>query len=178
MKWALIRDGQVDCISLCRPMLSSDNPDPSFVEVADQVFGGWRVNEGSFLPPLADAPRLEDVTAERDRRINKQFVFNSKLVDFDEASKQRMTGAATLAGFAIMEGAKVGNLFWHGGAQPFAWISADNTVMAMDAQTVFAMGKAAAAWETAHIFAARALKELNPIPEDFSKDDYWPAASG
>jgi hypothetical protein len=38
------------------------------------------------------------------------------------------------------------------------------------------MGQAAAANESAHIFAARALKDMSPIPSDFSDDAYWPSA--
>lgn len=91
----------------------------------------------------------------------------------DRISLQRITGAATLAGFAVAAGAQPGDFLWHGGSEPFGWIAADNEVVTMDAQTVFAFGQAAAAVETRLIFAARALREMDPIPEDFRDDRWW-----
>ncbi len=113
------------------------------------------------------------ITAERDRRIAAGFTHNGVNYDFDEASKSRITGAATLAGFALSSGALAGDLLWHGGTQPFVWVAADNSLVSMDAQTCFAFGQAAAAHETRHIFWARALKDADPIPEDFTNDIHW-----
>jgi hypothetical protein len=45
----------------------------------------------------------------------------------------------------------------------------------MDAQTVIAFGQAVAAMKSAHIFAARSLKDSDPIPADYTSDGYWPA---
>ena len=42
-----------------------------------------------------------------------------------------------------------------------------------DAHTVVAFGMAAAAIETGLIFAARALRNTDPIPADFAEDHYW-----
>lgn len=117
----------------------------------------------------------EAINAERDRRMRGTFLFNGTAFNCDEASLQRITGAATLAGFAIGAGAQPGDLFWHGGQQPFGWIAADNSVVPMDAQSTFAFGRAAAQNESAHIFAARALKDMDPIPADFTDDQWWPA---
>jgi hypothetical protein len=39
---------------------------------------------------------------------------------------------------------------------------------------VIAFSRAASEWEAAHLFAARALKNLDPIPEDFADKAYWP----
>lgn len=116
----------------------------------------------------------EQVNRERDRRISGTFTFEGNTFDCDQKSLARITGAATLAGFAIAAGVPAGYLFWHGGTSPFVWITADNSIVSMDAQTVFALGQAAAANETAHIFAARALKDMTPIPVDFASDSYWP----
>lgn len=137
------------------------------------------------MPPLSRSERRDAalrshahdiVNAERDRRIARGFLFQGRLFDFDEASKQRVTGAATLAGFAMSQGALPGNLLWHGGVSPFAWIAADNGLVVMDAQTCFAFGQAAAAHETAHIFAARVLKTApEGVPADFRDDRWWPS---
>lgn len=119
-------------------------------------------------------PSSVDVNAERDRRIGAGFSFAGKHFAFDPDSKQRVTGAATLAGFALAQGAVAGNLLWHGGETPFAWIADDNTLVEMDAPTCFAFGQAAAAHETAHIFASRQLKDISPIPADYADDAHWP----
>lgn len=66
------------------------------------------------------------------------------------------------------------DLRWHGGAEDFAWIAADNSIHAMDAQTVFGLGQAAMAHKQALIFAARAIKDADPISEDYTDDIYWP----
>jgi hypothetical protein len=114
------------------------------------------------------------VNAERDRRMTATFAFAGKRYDCDTASLARITGAATLAGFAIGGGAEVGDLRWHRGNADFTWIAADNSLTTMDAQTCFAFGNAAAANESAHIFAAHAIKAMDPIPADFTNDKYWP----
>lgn len=117
----------------------------------------------------------EMVNHERDRRIHAGFVFGGKTYAFDPSSKQRVTGAGTLAGFAIAAGAQPGDMLWHGGQQPFRWIADDNSLTEMDAQTCFAFGQAAAAHEEAHIFAARAIKDMTPIPADYATNEsYWP----
>lgn len=81
-----------------------------------------------------------------------------------------------VAVLAIGQGALPGNLRWHGGASDFGWIADDNSVVPMDAHTVVAFGQAAGSWESAHVFAAKALKD-NPggIPADFQDDKYWPS---
>jgi len=114
------------------------------------------------------------VNAERDRRMTTTFAFAGKRYDCDTASLARITGAATLAGFAIGGGAEVGDLRWHGGNADFTWIAADNSLTTMDAQTCFAFGNAAAKNESAHIFAGHAIKAMDPIPADYTNDKYWP----
>lgn len=136
-------------------------------------------------PDLPDAPYQIEFTAEnpptvaavneeRDRRLLLDFEFQSVMFQRDPKSVQRIAGAASLAGFAIGQGAQAGDYYWHGGTQPFSWIASDNTVMHMDAQTVFAFGQKAAERETLIIFAAKQLREMTPIPLDYADDAYWP----
>jgi hypothetical protein len=40
-----------------------------------------------------------------------------------------------------------------------------------------AFGQTAAEHERAHIFAARALKDMDPIPDDWAAPEYWPASN-
>lgn len=133
----------------------------------------WVANGNTIEPYEAPGIQSDAVNAERDRRIQAGFLFAGKLFDFDNESKQRVTGAATLAGFALGSGAQAGNLRWHGGDKDFAWITQDNSLMPMDAPTCFLFGKAAASHESDLIFKARTIKRMNPIPSDFTNDSYW-----
>lgn len=120
-------------------------------------------------PSFAERQALlkEQVNAIRDSRVRQPFGFGEHRYDYDSDSQKRITGAAALAGFALTIGGKApDDLYWHDGATPFTWIAADNAFVQMDAQTVFALGQAAAAWESAHVFAARGLKDAIDLAED------------
>jgi len=120
------------------------------------------------LPTPAPVPFVytaQDVNQERARRLQQDFTFNGVAFQRDTVSLSRITGAATLAGFAVGAGAQEGNLRWANADQDFAWIASDNSVVPMDAQTCFAFGQAAAAVETTIVFAAKSLRELAPIPD-------------
>lgn len=151
-------------------------PDGSFVSPA---YSGWVNPDGYDLVTTPEPPpaalTTADVDAERDRRMFSMFMFQGRPFGADRDSLQRISGAATLAGLAMGAGAEAGNLYWHGGELPFAWIAGDNDIVEMDAPTAFAFGQAAAAHVTAHIFAARAIKDLAPnIPADFADNANWP----
>jgi hypothetical protein len=117
----------------------------------------------------------EAINAERDRRVAKGFQFEGKLYQSRVEDQKRITNASTQAVAAIQSGAQSGNLRWHGGGKDFGWLADDNTLTPMDAQQVLALSKAATAWETEHVFAARAIKSTNPVPTNFTDDSYWPA---
>lgn len=119
------------------------------------------------LQPLIDA--------ERDRRTAVGFLFSGKLIQAREQDKLRINGAATLATLATLNGALADDYLWHGGVTPFEWICADNTTLQLDAFEMIQLGQAAAAHEQAHVFAARALKDADPIPADYTDDSHWPA---
>lgn len=174
-RYALIEDGVVTNVTRLNP---EDIPDSFSSWVPCGNAGpGWTYVGGVFSPPepVVAVPTKEQVNAERDRRVFLPFTFSGHLFDNDPKSKLRIAGAATLAGFAAGAGAQPGDLYWHGGTEPFAWITADNQVVTMDAQTVFAFGQTAATHETRVVFTAKHLKD-NPegIPPDFKEDKYWP----
>ena len=123
------------------------------------------------VPPPTD----EDVDAERARRVAAGFIFNGVLFQSRELDRENIMGAGTAALGAIVAGVLPGDLRWHGGDSDFMWIAADNTTHLMDAQTVYAFGLAAMAHKTAHIFAARAIKDTDPTPADYdTNESYWP----
>ena len=118
-------------------------------------------------------PSVDDVNRERDRRLAADFEFQGKMYQRDTVSLQRIAGKATLAGFAIAAGAQSGNLRWDNPERDFGWISSDNTITPMDAQTCFAFAQAAAAVETRLVFAAKQLRDMDPIPADYTDDKWW-----
>lgn len=136
-------------------------------------------NGAVVLRAIAKPVVVNDVMVkiERDRRLNEDFLFQGVAYQRDDRSLRRITGAATLAGFAVAAGSPVGNLLWHNpedGVSEFGWIASDNSVTPMDAQTCFAFGQAAASVESDIVFAAKTLREMDPIPADFVDDQWWP----
>ncbi len=128
----------------------------------------------AFARERANRAFRHAVDAERDRRIAAGFLFNGVLYQSRAEDRENIAGAATAALGAIINGAEAGDYRWHGGDSDFVWIAADNSTHKMDAASMYALGQAALAHKQAHIFAARALKDLSPIPADFAADRHWP----
>jgi len=126
------------------------------------------------LAELTAPVTVDETNTERDRRINSGILFNGVLFNSDPRSIQNITGAGALAGLAVGAGAKAGDLLWMGGTTPFAWIAADNTAVPMDAPTMFAFSQAVFRHVADITFAARALKDMPTIPQDFRNAKYWP----
>jgi len=124
---------------------------------------GMQWTGSRMVPPVPDMSAA--IKEERNRRLGADFEFQGKMFQRDQKSLQRITGAATLAGFAMAAGAQSGDLRWANPDQDFGWIASDDTVVPMDAQTAFAFGQAAAGIETSIIFAAKVLRTLDPTPD-------------
>lgn len=121
-----------------------------------------------------DEQKRTAINAERDKRL-RLFPFGGRLFDFSEVSRIDIAGAGALAQGAIIAGAQPGDLRWADPDTDFRWIAEDNSSVPMDAQTCFAFAQAAARWRADHIYAARTLKDANPIAEDYTHDRHWPA---
>ena len=119
----------------------------------------------------------DQINQERNRRLLENFVFMGHRFDFDPDSVANITGAGASAGVAVSLGAEEGDLRWADADTDFVWISADNTSVPMDAHTCFAFSQAAMAHKRSHIFAARALKDLDEILADWRADTHWPSIS-
>lgn len=167
MKYAIIENGLVVNVATADAPLAEN-----WIEAGSAKKGDtW---DGSTFTTPAKVVTAEMVKAERDRRLEADFEFQGKMYQRDSKSLDRITGAATLAGFAIAAGAQVGDLRWANATRDFGWIASDDTVTTMDAQTAFAFGQAAAERETSIVFAAKTLREMDPIPTDYTDDGYWP----
>lgn len=113
------------------------------------------------------------VNTERDRRLST-YTFGGRSYQFDVESQVNVAGAGTLSLAAIIAGKLANDLRWADPDKDFAWLAADNTVVTMDAQTTLAFAQAAARWKADHIHAARAIKNLSPIPADYAANVRWP----
>jgi len=150
-------------------------PDAFVVVTPDAPNRDWKITNGSVTIEPEIIPVEKDlVNAERDRRIAKGVPFNGHVFDFDQMGKDNITGAAALAKFAMLGGAKAGDYRWANPNADFSWIVQSNEKVLLDAPTMSALGDMAANWTTKHIFAARALKDMDPIPGDYADDKYWP----
>lgn len=151
-------------------------------KVGTEWYQAWAVRDltPTELADNAEARRVKlsrEINTYRDAKIAEGFSFDGVMFDSRSEDQKRISGAGTLAFIAISQGAQAGDLYWHGGTEPFVWISKNNDLITMDAYTVVDFGRAAAKHETAHVFAARALKDMNPIPDDYSNPMYWPAST-
>lgn len=103
-----------------------------------------------------------DVNSERDRRTNAGFAYSGKVIQFDSDSQANILGACQMAALGILP-------------QPFMWITSDNSLISLTPQQVIEMGAVGAAHKQQMIFAARALKDMDPTPADYDDDTWWQA---
>ena len=154
--------------------LPASTPESPHIETSEVIDNpaDWIVANGVVSRSVIVTKQMVD--EERDRRIAAGFIFSGKLIDFDAVSKENITGAGAMAGTATAMGAVAGDLYWHGGAEPFSWITADNTKLELDAASMFAMSQAAADHVATHFFAGRSLKDYTILPATYADDEYWP----
>jgi hypothetical protein len=138
------------------------------------------------LPPWADVQKecermrraecLRAINAERLRRVTAGFMFNDVRYQSDETSQSIIAEYALAAHGAVLNDPEsiVGSLRWFDPDADFEWIAEDNTTHAMDAPTFVEFAEALIAHKSAHIKAARHLKSLEKIPEDYADDKHWP----
>lgn len=119
---------------------------------------------------------IRAINEHRDRLISDGFWFKNIKFDSRPEDQKRISGASLLAFMAISQGAQPSDYLWHGGSEAFSWIAQDNSTINMDAFDLIEFGKTAAEHERAHIFAARHLKDMDPIPEDYNNTAYWPTS--
>ena len=125
----------------------------------------------SVNPPAITRDMVE---AELIRRVEQGFVFGGKHYQYDDRSQKRIRAAESSAQTAVIGGALPGDYRWRGLPVDFAWTATDNTDTLMDAQTVLLFGAAASANEGLLFLKAKALKNTDPIPQDYATNDtYW-----
>lgn len=160
MFYAQINDaGRVIAVSQLSAVLTDPRLIP--IEQLDVSLIGALYRDGQFVRP-EEALTSADIDAERDRRIDAGFGFDGVLYQSRPDDRENIAGAVLIA---IADP-----------AYTTGWIAADNSVVQMDAPTLLHFGRTAADHKQALIFAARQLKDMQPIPADYADDKWWPAA--
>jgi hypothetical protein len=124
---------------------------------------------GEIPDPVATE---EMVNAERDRRLLLPFPFGGKTYQRDPQSVLRINGAVSMALAAMALGTAPDAALWVNGG-PFQWITADNSIAELTPAGVIGLGMACAEVETRLVFAARTLKDMDPIPLNYTDDEHW-----
>lgn len=140
----------------------------------------WSAEEIAAEAEARRAALAPLIDTERDRRISAGFEFvgvwyQSRLPAPGRAGDWEVfSGKALEALMAVLNGSQPGDLRWSDPVEDFAWIAADNSRVPMDAQTVIELAKAASAHRGRHTFAGSDLKQMQPIPADYTDDQWWP----
>lgn len=155
---------------------SADDPEEHGQQLYFEAMLGVHGPIAAYQAPAPALPTSADVDCERDVRIDGGMEFFGVRYQTRPQDRENVHGAATMALAAMaMGGEAPGDLRWHGGDEDFVWIAEDNSLQPFDAPTFFTFAKAMAAHKSAMIFAARGLKDMDPIPSDFADDARWPA---
>ncbi|MBB3937665.1 DUF4376 domain-containing protein [Aureimonas phyllosphaerae] len=138
-----------------------------------------------WLSLFEDEP-AEDVgaaiEAEKVRRIEAGFPFLGKVIQSRAEDRENIAGAKSAAQDAKLLGAETGELSWQKrldatkGAEVFAWITLDNSLLPLDADAMIAMGYAAMLHKQRLIFVAKSIKDRIAAGEaiaDVTADALW-----
>lgn len=142
---------------------------PRDLDAAKRKFG-WTFSDVAPVIP----PNKTDVELERDRRLAHGFVLFGHRFQADETSMVKINGAVSMAMLAQAAGIATDDPEWQKGG-PLIWRAADNTDVPMTIAQTFAFGLAAGAFVEEITRASHALKDMDPIPQDFEADTYWGA---
>lgn len=152
-----------------------DYPDGTYeVPLQPSEHHSWDGTDWVYVEPALEPIIPEQVDVERDRRTVEGFYFGGIKYQSSPEDRENISGASLAALGAIIAGSQVGDYRWHGGASDFEWIAADNSTHKMDAITMFSFGQIAMAHKQALIFAARVIKDMVPVPQNYTDDQYWP----
>jgi hypothetical protein len=172
MRTPIIEDGTVKAVIVLDQGSTWNPPDGQKIgPPGGKVGDTWDGSKYTSPPEPAYTPTSEDINAERDSRIAAGFEFRGERYQSDSESRRRIADAATEALEAIIMGVEGGNLRWSDPANDFAWRTADNFYIPMDAPTMIDLHKAARAQEAWIIARAQALKAN--LPTDYTEDKHW-----
>lgn len=130
--------------------------------------------DGSAWVPFSRVITADEVNRERDKRINAGFRHGGHVYQSDPDSRENIAGAFNLALAFVSGGGDPDKSDWMTPGTDFGWRTRDNVEVPMTPAQMMDLGKAAVAHKAAHIYAARPLREADPIRADFADDPHWP----
>jgi len=134
------------------------------------IKGAW--THGFDLVPIEVTNKMIDI--ERDRRINSGFIWQGKLWQSDQDSRENINGAYSSALAYLLSGGQPDEVYWSDPITPLTWIAEDNSMTIMTPSMLLDFGNTALAHKKAHIFAGRALKDMITLPTDYTDNRWWP----
>jgi hypothetical protein len=130
------------------------------------------------IEPLVKYATTGDVSAERDRRLYLGFEFEGRTYQASARHMPNISSAAIAGSLAVAAGTQPGDYRWNGPSEDFAFITADNQQVPMDAFDVMRLGQAASRFSSPIVNAARLLKDRIEAGEqilDVTLDEFWPS---
>lgn len=178
MRVNLIKDGTVVNTILAESIEAAQAlyPEHSCIE-ANTGGIGWHWDGQQLSPPPEPDIIITSaqVDAERDRRVNAGLVFSGMRYQTRPGDRENIQAKYSMAIKAmLLNAAQPGDLRWADPDRDFVWIAENNSLVAMDAQTMLAFGEAVAKHKEQLIFAGSQLKQMAPIPSDYTDARYWP----
>jgi len=126
---------------------------------------------------VSEAQRVKDAQIQQERNARVEtMVWDGHVYQTDPVSLGRIETTGTKAHAHTTQNPGDVSLSWYPGVDPFYWISLDNVRVPMNAAQMAAFADAAASWATLHVRAARDLKDMPELPEDWQDDRWWPKA--
>jgi hypothetical protein len=158
---------------------ATDNHGVVHALTEDSQMGDWlRYLEGGGTIDEAIIPPINkwQVNAERDRRITGGFMYMGYMFQSDDFSARNIMDAVQAAELCIEEDYRAAETYrWQTGAtEDYYWIATDNTHVFMNAYDVRHLGQYMLRMKQRMIRNGRDLKNLDPIPMDYTDDKYWP----
>lgn len=153
-------------------------PPPEVPDGKFAVFDGasWRLTDEEpkpYIPPI----QPWQVDQERDRRVAMGFVYNGKAFETNSQSQMNdILGKMTDSMAAILiDRVDPASLKWSDPDHDFYWSAADGSLVPMTAPECLEFTRAAVRRKEQLVAAGLALKAMDPIPQDYWTDNYWPA---
>tara|TARA_R100001086_G_scaffold16743_2_gene8193 strand:- start:2297 stop:2815 length:519 start_codon:yes stop_codon:yes gene_type:complete len=170
-KYAVITDGTVQNVANADPEFASEQ---GWIAAPAHVGPGWGYDGTNWTPPQEPEPASEDVNKERNRRISGGFSWNGHTFQSDPDSRENIIGSSVDATEFMRSGGSSDEVYWQSPDTPFVWLSEENQLVPLSPAQMIDMGRALLSHKKNCIFAARVLKDMDPIPSDFTDDKYWP----
>jgi len=142
--------------------VSATDKDPKMMAIFATLEG---MKPADYVEPVI-VPTSRDVNIARDVSLKSGFVFDGNTYQSDTGSLIGIVSAATAA--ISLTKTQRSSTKWHGGDDPFCWITADNKKIEMTGNDVIELNRAAMLHRAAGVMAGRNIKDMDKIPPDFA----------